>query len=105
GTKHGNAGGAAVSDTPVEAVRLMLTGDTRAIFGGGVMLGLAIDEEVAEALGPHASSGRTHPATLAAASFPDEAIELLARKQGKCRVLANPALGKLDRGSIDTAPR
>src|ERR1700754_781154 len=36
GTKHGNPCGAAVAPTPAEATRLMVTGDTRAIFGGCV---------------------------------------------------------------------
>ncbi len=43
--------------------------------------------------------------TVAAASFTEDAIDLLARKQGKCRLLANPALKALDRNSLDTAPR
>ncbi|HTX46558.1 MAG TPA: hypothetical protein VMD48_09780 [Solirubrobacteraceae bacterium] len=105
GTKHGNPCGAAISHAPVEATQRMLTGDTRAIFGGCVMLSFAVDEPVADALVNHASAGRRLLDTVAAASFTDEAMELLARKQGKCRVLANPALGVLDRGSIDTAVR
>jgi len=105
GTKHGNACGAAVASTPVEATRLMLTGDTRAIFGGCVMLGFVVDEEVADALLNHASEARRLLDTVAAAAVTDGAIDLLARKQGKCRVLANPALGDLGRRSIDTAPR
>jgi phosphoribosylaminoimidazolecarboxamide formyltransferase/IMP cyclohydrolase len=105
GTKHGNPCGAAVAGMPVEATRLMLTGDTRAIFGGCVMLSFAVDEEVADALVNHASEGRRLLDTVAGASFSEEAIELLARKQGKCRVLANPALAALDRDSIDASPR
>jgi phosphoribosylaminoimidazolecarboxamide formyltransferase/IMP cyclohydrolase len=105
GTKHGNACGAAVAGMPVEATRLMLTGDTRAIFGGCVMLSFAVDEEVADALINHASQGRRLLDTVAGASFSEQAIELLARKQGKCRVLANPALAGLGRDSIDTTPR
>ncbi len=104
GTKHGNACGAAVADTPHVAAQLMLTGDTRAIFGGCVMLSFAVDEQVAAVLIRYASEGRRLFDLVAAASFTDEAIELLARKHGKCRVLANPALGALDRGSLDTAP-
>jgi phosphoribosylaminoimidazolecarboxamide formyltransferase/IMP cyclohydrolase len=105
GTKHGNACGAAVAATPVEAVRRMLTGDTRAIFGGCVMLGFAVDEKVAEALTTHASPVRRLLDTVAAASFTDGALDLLARKRGKCRVLANPALAALDRGSLDLGRR
>lgn len=105
GTKHGNACGAAVDDDPVRATQQMLTGDTRAIFGGCVMLGFAVDEAVADALINHASQSRRLLDVVAAAAFSDEAIDLLARKQGKCRVLANPALGELDAGSLDAAPR
>ncbi|WP_169542307.1 hypothetical protein [Solirubrobacter soli] len=105
GTKHGNACGAAVADSPIEATRRMLTGDTRAIFGGCVMLGFAVDEAVADVLVNHESPVRRLLDTVAAASFTDGAVELLARKQGKCRVLANPALGSLGRHSLDTGPR
>lgn len=105
GTKHGNACGAAVAPTPVEAARLMLTGDTRAIFGGCVILGFAVDEEVADTLLNHASEVRRLLDMVVAAAFTDGAVDLLARKQGKCRVLANPALGELGPGSLDTAPR
>lgn len=105
GTKHGNACGAAVDTDPVRATQQMLTGDTRAIFGGCVMLGFAVDQAVADALINHASQGRRLLDVVAAAAFSDEAIDLLARKQGKCRVLANPGLGELDAGSLDAAPR
>ncbi len=105
GTKHGNACGAAVADSPLVATQLMLTGDLRAIFGGCVMLGFAVDEAVADALAGHASETRRLLDVVAAAAFAEEAVELLARKQGKCRVLANPALASLGRGSLDTELR
>jgi phosphoribosylaminoimidazolecarboxamide formyltransferase/IMP cyclohydrolase len=105
GTKHGNACGAGIAQTADAATRLMLTGDLRAIFGGCVMLAGAVDGQIADALVHHASQTRRLLDTVAAASFTGDAIELLARKQGKCRLLANPALGSLDRGSLDTAPR
>jgi phosphoribosylaminoimidazolecarboxamide formyltransferase/IMP cyclohydrolase len=78
GTKHGNPCGAAVAQTPAEATRLMVTGDTRAIFGGCVILGFEVDDVVASELINHPSESR---------------------------LLANPALGALDRGSLDTTPR
>jgi phosphoribosylaminoimidazolecarboxamide formyltransferase / IMP cyclohydrolase len=105
GTKHGNACGAGVADSELHATQLMLTGDTRAIFGGCVMLGFAVGDEIADALVNHASEMRRLLDTVAAASFSESAVELLARKQGKCRLLANPALAALDRGSLDTVPR
>jgi phosphoribosylaminoimidazolecarboxamide formyltransferase / IMP cyclohydrolase len=105
GSKHGNPCGAAVASNPVKACELMLTGDTTAIFGGCVMLGFAVDAQVAETLLNHSSEVRRLLDTIAASSFSDEAIELLARKHGKCRLLANPALAELGRESIDSAPR
>ncbi len=105
GTKHGNCCGAGVADAPVSATQRMLTGDPRAIFGGCVMLGYAVDEAIAGVLLDHASEGRRLLDTVAAPAFSDAAIDLLARKQGKCRILANPALGELTRDSLDRAPR
>jgi phosphoribosylaminoimidazolecarboxamide formyltransferase/IMP cyclohydrolase len=105
GTKHGNCCGAAVADRPLRATAQMLTGDTRAIFGGAVMLNFEVDAEIAEALINHASDGRRLLDTVAASAFSDAAVDLLARKQGKCRILANPALADLTRTSLDSAPR
>lgn len=105
GTKHGNCCGAAVADTPGSATQAMLTGDTRAIFGGCVMLNFDVDAEIADALLNHASSSRRLLDTVAASGFSEAAIDLLARKQGKCRILANPALAGLTRASLDTTPR
>src|SRR3954449_667937 len=104
-SKHGTAGGAAPAATPAEAIQRMLEGDLRAIFGGCVMLGFAVGAEEAELLLNHASPTRRLLDLISAASFTEEAIELLARKAGKCRLLANPALGELGRDSLDTAPR
>jgi phosphoribosylaminoimidazolecarboxamide formyltransferase/IMP cyclohydrolase len=105
GTKHGNCCGAAVAAVPLTATRQMLTGDTRAIFGGCVMLPCSVDAEIAEALLNHASESRRLLDTVAASAFSEDAIDLLARKQGKCRILANPALADLTRASLDRTPR
>lgn len=105
GVKHGNACGAAVSDTPVEAMQKMLTGDTRAIFGGVVMVNADIDKDVAETLMRYAIEGE-RPRLLdgvIGASVSDEALELLSRN--KLRVIVNPALNKLNKGSLDSARR
>jgi phosphoribosylaminoimidazolecarboxamide formyltransferase / IMP cyclohydrolase len=105
GSKHGNACGAAVAETPVQATERMLTGDTISIFGGCVMVGFPVDGAVADTLLNYSSEVRRLLDTIAAPSFTDEAVESLARKHGKCRLLANPALAELGRDSIDTAPR
>jgi phosphoribosylaminoimidazolecarboxamide formyltransferase / IMP cyclohydrolase len=107
GTKHGNACGAAAAATPADAIRRMLEGDLRAIFGGCVLLGFAVGAEEAELLISHAveAPARRLLDLVTAASFSDEAVEILARKHGKCRLLANPALATLGRASLDAGPR
>jgi phosphoribosylaminoimidazolecarboxamide formyltransferase/IMP cyclohydrolase len=105
GTKHGNCCGAGIGPEAVTASERMLTGDPRAIFGGCVMLNFGVDATVAELLLTHASEGRRLLDTIAAPAFSDEAIDRLARKGGKCRILANPALAELSHDSLDTAPR
>lgn len=105
GVKHGNACGAGVAQTPVEAVKKMLEGDTRAIFGGVVMLNAEIDREVAEALMRHAHDG-DKPRLLdgvVGSSVTREALELLSRN--KLRVVVNPALDRLEESSLDGSRR
>jgi len=105
GVKHGNACGAGLADTAVEAIEKMLEGDTRAIFGGVVMINGAIGKPEAEALMHHAMDG-DKPRLLdgvVGASVSDEALELLSRN--KLRVVINPALGNLTQKSIDTTRR
>lgn len=105
GVKHGNACGAAVADNPVDAVKKMLEGDTRAIFGGVVMVNAEINKEVAEALMHHAMEG-DRPRLLdgvIGSSVTDEALELLSRN--KLRVVVNPALANLTATSLDSARR
>jgi phosphoribosylaminoimidazolecarboxamide formyltransferase/IMP cyclohydrolase len=105
GVKHGNACGAGEAGTAVEAIQKMLTGDTRAIFGGVVMLNAPIDKEVAETLMHHAMEG-DRPRLLdgvIGSSVTDEALEILSRN--KLRVIVNPALDSLGIQSVDTSRR
>jgi len=105
GTKHGNACGAAVGESPVEAVRTMVMGDPRAIFGGLVMLNFPVTEEVAgELLGFGVSEGRRVLDAVTAPSFEEAAVQLLSRKGDKCRFLANEALATLGEASLDATP-
>jgi phosphoribosylaminoimidazolecarboxamide formyltransferase / IMP cyclohydrolase len=105
GVKHGNACGAAVAKSAVEAVQKMLLGDTRAIFGGVVMINGPIDKDVAEALMHHAMDG-DKPRLLdgvIGSSVSEEALELLSRN--KLRVVINPALAELTQESLDSSRR
>ncbi len=105
GVKHGNACGAAVAKTHVEAAKLMLEGDERAIFGGVIMINGTIDKAVADALMNHLMpEGRKRMLDgLVGASVTDEALELLNR--AKLRVIVNPALADLTEASLDTKRR
>ncbi len=106
GVKHGNACGAGVGENAMEAVDKMLVGDLRAIFGGSVMLNFPVDESIAEELiHKFAGEGRRLLDVVAAPSFTPEAIEILSRKKGKCRLLANPKIEKAGIDSLDTENR
>ncbi|HSW85010.1 MAG TPA: hypothetical protein VLF79_00135 [Candidatus Saccharimonadales bacterium] len=105
GVKHGNACGAAFAGTPNDAVQKMLTGDTRAIFGGVVMLNFEIDEVIAETLLHFAVNG-DKPRLLdgvIGSSVNDKALAILNRN--KLRVVVNPALAKLHQSSLDISRR
>ncbi len=105
GVKHGNACGAGVANTHVLAVQKMLEGDTRAIFGGVVMINGAIDKAVAETLMNHAmdNSMKRLLDGVVGASVTDEALQLLSR--AKLRVVVNPALAELSEQSLDNTRR
>lgn len=106
GAKHGNVCGAAVAHTPAEAIKRMLAGDPRAIFGGSVMLNFAITKEVTELLMTHGiETGKRLLDVVSAAAVDQEVLASLHRKGGKLRVFTNPALGTLNAASLDTARR
>ncbi len=99
--KHGNSCGTGVGEALLEAVEKAIEGDTRAIFGGLVMVNGEIDAEIATALMDHANDGKGRRLLdgVVASSVTDEALLILNRK--KLRVFVNPALASLDGASID----
>ncbi len=105
--KHGNPCGAAVDDNQVITAMLALEGDLRAVFGGLVLLNYRVDEDIAEILMTHKmdGGGRRLLDGIVAPGFTDKAREKLERKGDKCRLLANPALAELGRGTLDGARR
>lgn len=105
--KHGNACGAAVGTNPIDVIRMMVGGDTRAIFGGVVMTNFLLDEVRADALLTYLvdEGQRRLLDGIIAPAFTDKAVQLLRRKKDKCRFLINPALSHLDYGSLDSVPR
>ena len=112
GAKHGNACGVGFSDNEIEPIGKMLLGDLRAIFGGSVMLNFPVDEKIAEEL-IHKFSGLNSAGepnrrlldVVAAPAFTDEAVEILSRKKGKCRLLINRNIEKVGLNSLDTTMR
>ena len=106
GGKHGNACGASVNDDPAEAIKAMLEGDLRAIFGGVIMTNFEITDDLAEIILLHeVVKGKRLLDAVIAPSITKDAQELLKRKKDKCRLLVNPALGSLDKDSLDKAFR
>ncbi len=124
GVKHGNPCGAAVDIEASSAIKKMLEGDLRAIFGGVVMVNFEINEELAEVLLTHRMASNTTPSPngatpplqegrtarrlldgVIAPSFTPSAIELMKRKGDKCRFLVNPALSSLNKNSLDQHTR
>lgn len=100
--KHGNACGVGLGKTPEMALRRMIDGDRMAIFGGCVMTDFPITAELAHLLRTHGMEGE-RPRMLdlvAAPEFGPGADEVLNRKHGKCRMLANPALDQLTHGMM-----
>lgn len=106
GMKHGNACGAAVGETLAEATRKMIDGDTRAIFGGFIMVTGTIDKEIAEILLHHGMDDFGKSRLLdgvIGADVTDEALEMLTRK--KLRIVTNPELARLTEKSLDVSRR
>ncbi|MFA6273661.1 MAG: hypothetical protein WC662_00695 [Candidatus Paceibacterota bacterium] len=110
GAKHGNACGASFSENEIEAIDKMLLGDLRAIFGGSIMLNFPVDEKIAEELIHKFCEPKENPMrrlldVVAAPFFTKEAIEILSRKKGKCRLLVNKNIEKAGLNSLDISKR
>ncbi|MDD5489713.1 MAG: hypothetical protein PHP25_03500 [Candidatus Moranbacteria bacterium] len=105
--KHGNSCGASYGDDKIEVIKKVIEGDPRAIFGGLVMLNFEIGEKEAETLLTHLmdKAQRRLLDGIVAPAFSEKAIELTRRKKDKCRLIANPALAKLKKDSLDKAKR
>ncbi len=98
GAKHGNLCGAGVGD---DALKKMLSGDPQAISGGWVLVNFEIGKEEAKLLQTYKTEKRILDGVIAP-SVTEEAIEILARKSGKCRIVTNPALATDDLAKLDS---
>ncbi len=106
GVKHGNACGASASPDRIEAIKHMLRGDNRAIFGGSVMVNFPVGKEEAQTLLHYdMDKGKRLLDVVAASAFSAEALDILERKNGKLRALGNVALNNLSADSLDSRSR
>lgn len=105
--KHGNACGVGLGAKPMDAIMKMVEGDVKAIHGASIFTNFKIDEEEAEALIHFQvkNGGRRLLDTVTAPDFTNIAVEILARKKGKCRIVVNPNLAHISIDSIDKNER
>lgn len=105
--KHGNACGAGLGEKPMDAIKKMIEGDVKAIHGGSIFTNFNIGEEEAEALIHYKMKNESRRLldTVTAPDFTSVAIDILARKKGKCRIVANPNLAHILPDSIDKKER
>ena len=108
GVKHGNVCGAAIGTTPEAALKGMIEGDPRALFGGTVVTNFAIDTAGAQLLHDYGGYGHGGAkrviASLGAPHISDEAYEELFRKSRALVALQNPALARLCAALIPAKP-
>jgi phosphoribosylaminoimidazolecarboxamide formyltransferase/IMP cyclohydrolase len=106
GAKHGNACGASIGADRTKAIEGMLRGDSRAIFGGSVMMNFPVGKPEAETLMHYdIDKGKRLLDVVVAPAFTDEALDILNRKNGKLRALGNVALNNLTEESLDSRLR
>ena len=115
GAKHGNeCGASAIINAAVdlrgnqeEAIKKMVKGNTRAIFGGWVQLNFRLDKRLATILSTYMMpEGKKRMLDgIVAPEITDEAIEILKRKKGRCRFVVHPSLDTLGKDSLDIAQR
>lgn len=100
GCKHGNPCGAACGHNPEEVIRKMVLGDPLALFGGMVITNFPITVHLAEFL--LTVGGKRVLDGVIAPMFSPNVFDTLKRRDQKCRLYSNPALGNLSKTSINT---
>lgn len=102
--KHGNACGASISTSPIEALTKMIDGDRLSIFGGVVMTNFPISQSGLSCLRMYGTESG-HKRFLAGIVAPEicgEALEEL--KKSNCFLLENKALNSLTDESLERTP-
>jgi phosphoribosylaminoimidazolecarboxamide formyltransferase/IMP cyclohydrolase len=105
--KHGNACGVGLGAKPIDVLMKMIEGDVKAIHGGSIFTNFKIDEEEAEMLIHYSMKKdmRRLLDTVTAPDFSNVAIEILARKKGKCRIVSNINLANISINDVDKVER
>jgi phosphoribosylaminoimidazolecarboxamide formyltransferase/IMP cyclohydrolase len=110
GGKHGNVCGGAVTydhSSKTDILERMLEGDLLAIFGGFIIVNFEIDAARAETIIRHKMGNKRRRMIegVIAPSFTDGAKASLRDKNGRCKLLVNPALAHLTKDSMDKTVR
>ncbi|MBU0598504.1 hypothetical protein KKF61_05980 [Patescibacteria group bacterium] len=101
GNKHGNACGAAYGNNPVTVMRKMIRGNPRAIWGGMISTNFPIGAAEARVIREYMTKKKKRIIDgIIAPAISEEAIQILKRPRGACKMLINPALAT---PTLDTA--
>ena len=100
GVKHGNACGASFGNDPIEVLQRTLKGSLRSIFGGMIITNFPINREEAKVLKTYKAKKRLLDGVFAP-KISTDAIKILKRSKGACKMLTNPNLANL---TLDTDP-
>ncbi len=105
--KHGNPCAAVASIQYGEANDLLaqlVLCDPKAVLGGVMVTNFSIGEHEAITLLNHKAERRRVIDVVAAPGISEDAVALLGRKDGKGRVLSNPALAEISGDSLSSEP-
>jgi len=101
--KHRNYCGAGVAKTPEEAIKKMIDGDRTSVFGGEILVSFPITLELADLLRTYGvEKGKRPLDVICAPAYEDGCYEILARQDGRTRILRNPALDGLGLDAFNT---
>ncbi len=101
GVKHGNACGASFGNDKLTVLRNMIRGNPRAIWGGMIITNFTINAAEARILRMYMVNKKKRILDgVFAPKITSEAIAILKRPKGACKMLVNPALSTPE---LDTA--
>lgn len=96
--KHGGSSGFSVSETPNVSMEMAINGGPEAAMGACIATNYVVDAQSANIMRHHRWHGqKPRPVDVVIApEITPEAVEILTRANGRCRMFVNPALGKYD---------